>query len=116
LSDKITGLKEQIKGKITKNPRLVEQGHERKTGELKHKQADHDVSLERHICNVALIYDPSFDLGQRSVRHLRNLRLVTRSRRLPLLLREPKQRMTKATVRLLTRSTSEKLKSCVEVL
>ncbi|KAG9107446.1 hypothetical protein FRC07_008630, partial [Ceratobasidium sp. 392] len=35
---KVTGLKEQIKGKVTHNPDLVQQGHDRQTGELKAKQ------------------------------------------------------------------------------
>jgi len=37
---KIQGIKEQIKGKITRNPDLVQQGKDRQTGELKRKQDD----------------------------------------------------------------------------
>lgn len=46
VSEKLEGLKEEIKGKITKRPNLVEHGRELRTGELKRKvraQADtHD--------------------------------------------------------------------------
>ncbi|KAG7440471.1 uncharacterized protein BT62DRAFT_584833 [Guyanagaster necrorhizus] len=43
-TDKVTGLKEVVKGKITGNQGLVRQGQERQTGELmrKKKQADMD--------------------------------------------------------------------------
>ncbi|KAJ6551369.1 hypothetical protein B0H19DRAFT_1157366 [Mycena capillaripes] len=40
--DKITGLKEQVQGKISHNPDLVEKGHERATGELKQKELKGD--------------------------------------------------------------------------
>ncbi|KAJ6598445.1 hypothetical protein DFH09DRAFT_903476 [Mycena vulgaris] len=40
--DKVTGLKEEIKGKVTKNPELVTKGHDRFTGELKHKELEED--------------------------------------------------------------------------
>lgn len=43
-SEKIQGLKEQVKGKITKNPDLVEHGKERRTGVLKKKEEEEDVS------------------------------------------------------------------------
>jgi hypothetical protein len=42
-SQKISGLKEEMKGKLTKNPELVEHGRERRTGELKHKEMEDDV-------------------------------------------------------------------------
>ncbi|KAJ7678122.1 hypothetical protein DFH06DRAFT_901742, partial [Mycena polygramma] len=42
LGDKITGLKEQVKGKISHNPDLVAQGHERVTGDLKKKELQGD--------------------------------------------------------------------------
>ncbi|KAG8686267.1 hypothetical protein FRC09_014249 [Ceratobasidium sp. 395] len=35
---KLTGYKEQIKGKVTHNPELAQQGHDRVTGDLKAKQ------------------------------------------------------------------------------
>ena len=42
-SDKITGLKEQVKGKITHDPALAERGHDRMTGELKKKELEEDA-------------------------------------------------------------------------
>lgn len=44
--DKVTGLKEEMKGKITKNPELVAKGHDRVTGELKHKRLDEDLAKD----------------------------------------------------------------------
>ncbi|KAF5390996.1 hypothetical protein D9757_003981 [Collybiopsis confluens] len=38
VGEKLTGFKEQLKGKMTKNEDLVEQGRERRAGELKRKQ------------------------------------------------------------------------------
>ncbi|KAG0697471.1 hypothetical protein DFH29DRAFT_946396 [Suillus ampliporus] len=44
LGDKISGLQEEIKGKITKNPELVEHGREKRSGALKKKeQKEQDV-------------------------------------------------------------------------
>ncbi|KAJ7841045.1 hypothetical protein B0H14DRAFT_2587071 [Mycena olivaceomarginata] len=40
--EKITGLKEQVKGKVTHNPELAAKGHERMTGELKHKELEEE--------------------------------------------------------------------------
>lgn len=40
LGEKITGIKQQIKGKLSHNPELVEQGQLRKTGELKKRQQE----------------------------------------------------------------------------
>ncbi|KAJ1305155.1 hypothetical protein OPQ81_000189 [Rhizoctonia solani] len=42
LGAKVTGVKEQLKGKITRNPELEQQGKERKTGELATKQQAED--------------------------------------------------------------------------
>ncbi|KAK0235176.1 hypothetical protein EDD85DRAFT_792058 [Armillaria nabsnona] len=42
-TDKVSGLKEVVKGKITGNQGLVQQGHERKTGELKRKEKQEDI-------------------------------------------------------------------------
>ncbi|KAJ3805103.1 hypothetical protein F5876DRAFT_2821, partial [Lentinula aff. lateritia] len=42
-TDKLSGLKEELKGKVTKNPQLVEHGRELKTGELKKKEQEEDV-------------------------------------------------------------------------
>jgi hypothetical protein len=43
LGEKVEGIKEQIKGKLTKNPDLVEHGHLRQTGQLKeHEEEDTD--------------------------------------------------------------------------
>ncbi|KAJ3712111.1 hypothetical protein DFJ43DRAFT_80220 [Lentinula guzmanii] len=44
LSDKISGLKEELKGKVTKNPELVEHGKEKKTGDLKRKELEEDMN------------------------------------------------------------------------
>ncbi|KZS87405.1 hypothetical protein SISNIDRAFT_419586 [Sistotremastrum niveocremeum HHB9708] len=44
-SSKITGLKEEVKGKILRKPELVETGHARRTGELaKKKQSEEDAN------------------------------------------------------------------------
>ncbi|KAG1813530.1 uncharacterized protein BJ212DRAFT_1300938 [Suillus subaureus] len=42
LGEKLSGLQEEIKGKITKNPELVEHGRERRTGILKQKEQEQD--------------------------------------------------------------------------
>jgi len=42
MGEKVQGFKEEIKGKLTKNPELVKTGHERRTGEI--KQREHDAS------------------------------------------------------------------------
>ncbi|KAJ7883406.1 hypothetical protein B0H14DRAFT_3432863 [Mycena olivaceomarginata] len=34
MAEKITGIKEQVKGKVTHNPDLVAKGHDRMTGEF----------------------------------------------------------------------------------
>ncbi|KAJ4467110.1 hypothetical protein C8R41DRAFT_871485 [Lentinula lateritia] len=44
LGDKLTGLKEELKGKVTKNPGLVEHGKEMKSGELKKKEEEEDMN------------------------------------------------------------------------
>ena len=41
-SEKIEGLKEQIAGKITRNPEKAEHGKEMRTGELKKKKKEED--------------------------------------------------------------------------
>jgi hypothetical protein len=41
--EKITGLKETVKGKVTHNPELAAKGHDRMTGELKHKELEEDA-------------------------------------------------------------------------
>jgi hypothetical protein len=38
VSDKIGGLKQEIKGKIKHDPELVEHGREQRTGQLKRKE------------------------------------------------------------------------------
>ena len=38
--DKVVGLKDEVIGKVTKNPAKVEHGKEQRSGELKRKQAD----------------------------------------------------------------------------
>ncbi|KAK0444246.1 uncharacterized protein EV420DRAFT_1648940 [Desarmillaria tabescens] len=43
-ADKVTGLKEEVKGKITGNQGLVQEGHERRTGELKRKEKEADMN------------------------------------------------------------------------
>ncbi|KAJ7040707.1 hypothetical protein C8F04DRAFT_1081831 [Mycena alexandri] len=42
--DKVTGLKEEVKGKVTHNPELAAQGHDRMTGELKKKELEADAA------------------------------------------------------------------------
>ncbi|KAI0067086.1 hypothetical protein BV25DRAFT_1774580, partial [Artomyces pyxidatus] len=39
-SEQLQGVKEQIKGKLTHKPDLVEHGRERRTGELKHREQE----------------------------------------------------------------------------
>ncbi|KAK0216937.1 hypothetical protein IW262DRAFT_1394446 [Armillaria fumosa] len=45
-TDKVSGLKEVVKGKVTGNKGLVQQGHERKTGELKRKEKQQDMEKD----------------------------------------------------------------------
>ncbi|KAJ7768273.1 hypothetical protein B0H16DRAFT_1519218 [Mycena metata] len=42
--DKVTGLKEEMKGKVTRNPDLAAKGHDRMTGELKKKELEADAA------------------------------------------------------------------------
>jgi hypothetical protein len=42
LGEKLGGLQEEIKGKITKNPELVQHGRERRMGILKEKEQEQD--------------------------------------------------------------------------
>ncbi|KAG2059306.1 hypothetical protein BDR06DRAFT_949333 [Suillus hirtellus] len=42
LGEKLGGLQEEVKGKITRNPELVEHGRERRTGILKKKEQEQD--------------------------------------------------------------------------
>ncbi|KAI0045972.1 hypothetical protein FA95DRAFT_1607272 [Auriscalpium vulgare] len=45
LDEKMTGVKEELKGRVLRKPDLVEKGRERRTGELKRKQQEEaDVS------------------------------------------------------------------------
>ena len=43
-SDKIGGMKKVLKGKVTRNPDLVNHGHEQQTGALAQKEKEADVS------------------------------------------------------------------------
>ncbi|KAL0958813.1 hypothetical protein HGRIS_014132 [Hohenbuehelia grisea] len=43
MGDKLAGMKEEVKGKVSHNPGLVEQGHKRRTGELKREQRRDDT-------------------------------------------------------------------------
>lgn len=45
-TDKVTGLKEEIKGKVTRKPELVQRGHDRITGELKKKELEEDFKSD----------------------------------------------------------------------
>ncbi|KAG7095210.1 hypothetical protein E1B28_005985 [Marasmius oreades] len=45
-TDKVTGVKEEIKGKVTRHPDLVQQGHDRRTGELKRRERDEDDGVD----------------------------------------------------------------------
>ncbi|KAK7040735.1 hypothetical protein VNI00_009641 [Paramarasmius palmivorus] len=40
--DKMTGIKEQVKGTVTRNTELTQQGKDRRTGELKRREAEED--------------------------------------------------------------------------
>ncbi|THU93333.1 hypothetical protein K435DRAFT_757651 [Dendrothele bispora CBS 962.96] len=51
LGEKLTGIKEQIKGKVSHNPALIEQGRERRTGELKHKQEQEELEASDPFAN-----------------------------------------------------------------
>ncbi|KAK7050487.1 calmodulin-like protein [Favolaschia claudopus] len=44
--DKITGMKEQVQGKVTHNPELATKGHDRITGDLKKKELDADAKAD----------------------------------------------------------------------
>ena len=41
--DKVTGLKDEVTGKVKRNPELVQHGHDRMTGELKKKELESDM-------------------------------------------------------------------------
>ncbi|KAJ7841053.1 hypothetical protein B0H14DRAFT_3694880 [Mycena olivaceomarginata] len=45
-AEKITGIKEQVKGKVTHNPDLVAKSHDRMTRELKHKDLEEDAKAD----------------------------------------------------------------------
>jgi hypothetical protein len=45
IGEKITGIKEEVLGKIKKDPSLVEQGKLRKTGELQRREAEANVCI-----------------------------------------------------------------------
>lgn len=47
MTDRITGLKERVKGTVKRDPDLKEQGKERMTGELKRKERE-EVSPSYH--------------------------------------------------------------------
>ncbi|EIW75715.1 hypothetical protein CONPUDRAFT_65499, partial [Coniophora puteana RWD-64-598 SS2] len=47
LGDKMTGLQEEIKGKVLRKPDVAQHGHDLRTGELKRRQREQDfVSKE----------------------------------------------------------------------
>ncbi|KAG6329046.1 hypothetical protein ID866_10042, partial [Astraeus odoratus] len=39
-TEKLAGLKEEIKGKVLRKPELVQHGHDRRTGELRKKERE----------------------------------------------------------------------------
>ena len=45
IGEKIIGIKEEVLGKIKKDPGLVEQGKLRKTGELQKREAEANVCI-----------------------------------------------------------------------
>lgn len=51
MSDKIDGLKEEIKGKIKHNPDLVQHGQDKRTGELKRKEMKEVISFRPQRTN-----------------------------------------------------------------
>jgi hypothetical protein len=55
LGERVRGLKEVVKGEVTRNPDLVEQGHERETGELKQKERDKSLRVR---CRLFLLEPP----------------------------------------------------------
>ncbi|KAI0266380.1 hypothetical protein BC834DRAFT_823626 [Gloeopeniophorella convolvens] len=40
LEDKMTGVKEEIRGRVTRNPEVAARGHDRRTGEFKKRQQE----------------------------------------------------------------------------
>lgn len=64
VDEKIGGLKDQLKGKITRDPELVEYGRERRTGELKRKEQEEDeprFGRERDTGSVHGVHQHSTD-------------------------------------------------------
>lgn len=51
---KLSGLKEQIKGKVTRNPDLVEHGRQQRTGELKKRQMGEKVSSTSMLFEIII--------------------------------------------------------------
>ncbi len=56
LGDKIIGLKDEVAGKITRNPEKVQHGKEQKSGELKRKQLE-EKDVRRDTRSMRLIAD-----------------------------------------------------------
>lgn len=53
MSEKITGVKEEIAGKITHNPEKIQHGIDTRTGELKRKKREEDEVGFAVICICA---------------------------------------------------------------
>ena len=45
IGEKVKGIKEEVKGKVTGDPELVELGRERRTGELRLKEQREKVGI-----------------------------------------------------------------------
>ncbi|KAL0581433.1 hypothetical protein V5O48_000587 [Marasmius crinis-equi] len=45
-TEKMTGVKEEVKGKVFRNQELAKQGHDRRTGELKRREREDDLNAD----------------------------------------------------------------------
>ncbi|KAF4585073.1 hypothetical protein EYR40_001909 [Pleurotus pulmonarius] len=51
LAEKWSGVKEEMKGKVTHNPGMVEEGRKRRTGELKREQMERDAKFDPYAAD-----------------------------------------------------------------
>jgi hypothetical protein len=97
--EKITGLKETVKGKVTHNPELAAKGHDRMTGVLKHKELEEDaVSFlvyqpSKYVTELWNYRKPTHSLIRR--RRRRSLRALTPPQLLPTPPRRRPRRVTR---------------------
>ncbi|KAK7436708.1 hypothetical protein VKT23_018962 [Stygiomarasmius scandens] len=64
LGEKLTGFKEELKGKVSHDPTLVQQGKERRTGELKHKQEQEELEASDPFANPEEKKEEQGDVSQ----------------------------------------------------